>query len=149
MVDSWKEFPSEAAVRARIEQFMNTLATGDLEASFAVVPIYDYKDGIKDPNDRAYNAEHVQHAMFQFIDRQRVLKGERIVAAEPKTWLRFVEAPSKFSDDDLSFEMPEQAEGEVLINVGLKGEMTDITARLTIVNEDGGWYLCFSNFDIM
>jgi len=136
-------------VKDRIEQFMTTLATGDLEASFAVCPIYVHKAGIKDPSDRAFNADHAQKTMFRFMKRQAALESaDTIVATDPKTWLRFVEPPSKFSADELAFEMPD-GEGPVLINVGLDGEVSDITAKFLPIEDAGRWHLCFSTFDIM
>lgn len=146
-IHHWESAPDEPAIREHLDRFTRALATGNLEAAFALCPVYEGE--LKDPTDRAFYETYIGHAIFQFVDQQAAIEGEVYVADKPETWLRFVSPMSEISDDELGFEMPPRGEGEILANVALKGEVTDITGRWHVAEVDGRWHVCFSNFDIL
>jgi hypothetical protein len=51
--------------------------------------------------------------------------------------------------DDVGEGTQATEDGEVLANVHLCGEVTDITARYYLMEHEGKWVLAFMNFDVM
>jgi hypothetical protein len=145
---SWDSYPTEAEVKARIDEFTAALARGDLTSAFQICPVV--VDGeTKHPADKAFFEGYLDHAVYQFLDGQSALDGEELDEDNKASWLRFLTSPLSHGEDELGFEMPDAEGGEVLINVPLKSEMTDITARYRIKDAAGKWHLYFENFDVM
>ncbi|MBX3233425.1 MAG: hypothetical protein KIT84_37640 [Labilithrix sp.] len=109
--------------------------------------------------------EHLSHAMFSSIDGQHAVRDDLggAKADDPATWCKLVTPPGDVGFD-MSLDFPNDSgeeyddvpddtrasgDGEVLANVHLKGESTDITGRYTLMTKDGVWTLAFSNFDVM
>ena len=137
---SWGERPSEDEIKSRIDEFMRALQRADLVQAFALCPL----EGV-DVSDRAALFEYLSHAMFQFLD-----EAEGAQLEEPHTWLRSLTPPSECSYEDFALEIDDDEDGgEVLANVYLNGEVSDITARYDLNKRSGRWLLTFENFDIM
>ncbi len=145
---SWDSYPTEGEVKARVDEFTAALARADFATAFAICPVVS--DGAtKHPADKPFFDEYLEHAIYQFIEDQSVLDGEELDEDNKATWLRFLTSPLSHGAEELGFEMPEGEEGVVLINVPLKSEMTDITARYRLADAAGKWHLYFENFDVM
>lgn len=147
-LSSWVSYPTPDEVKARIDEFTSALARGDLPRAFAICPVRE--DGeVKNPADHAFFDTFLRQTILQFVEDQAVLDGEALDEEKPLTILRFLTSPLPHTAEELAFEMPDAGPGEVFINVPVKGEMTDITARYSLHDVAGAWHLYFDNFDIL
>lgn len=166
---TWDDLPTKGELKGRINAFLRAFRDGDLTTAFAQCPPMTFVkgEGLKVRTDLtgAALAEHLSHAMFQFVEGQSVAEEalEGAVAAEPSTWCRVITPPGDVEYESLALDFPGRDEddddapdetratedGEVLANVHLCGEVTDITARYYLLEHDGKWVLAFGNFDVM
>lgn len=170
MVQNWSEAPTKAQIKARIDAFLRAFHAGNVTAAFEQCPplVWVKDEGMKLRTDLHGEelGEHLSHAMFQFIEGQHVVKGDlaNAKADRPETWCKLITPPGDVDFADLSLDFPNESgeeyddvpddaraseDGEVLANVHLNGEATDITGRYQLLNEGGVWTLAFSNFDVM
>jgi hypothetical protein len=170
----WTALPSRAQIKARIDAFLRAFCQGELGQAFRLCPPLVYTEGqgmsLRSDLSGAELAEHLSHAMYQFIEMQSAAADAlaNAVATEPATWCQVVTPPGDADYADLSLEFPgvydedddieldevpddarATEEGEVLANVHILGEVTDITGRYSLERHGDGWILAFSNFDIM
>lgn len=91
--------------------------------------------------------------MFPSIEGQRAVATMRKggAAAKRETWAKVITPPSGGGYAELSLDSPagddeDRAgeEEEVLANVHLAGEVTDITGRYRLERFEGGWVLSFA-----
>jgi len=170
MAQTWTEAPTKGQIKARIDAFLRAFHSGDLKGAFEHCPPVKFvkgegmrlETGLAEPE----LAKRVAETMFQFIEGQSVVEDDLATAKadEPATWCKLVTPPADYDYDGLSFEFSSDSDeeyddvpddtvandsGEVLANVRLKGESTDITGRYALLEKDGVWSLGFSNFDVM
>lgn len=145
---SWDAYPSEGEVKARIDEFIAALARADLATAFEICPVVAEGE-TKHPADKAFFDVYLDEAIYQFIEEQSALDGETLDPDNKETWLRFLTSPLSHGAEELAFEMPGGGPGEVVINVPVKSQMTDITARFRLADAAGKWHLYFENFDIL
>lgn len=65
---------------------------------------------------------------------------------KPATWLSGITPPAELEYEDLELEVDDD---EVIANVYLDGEVTDIACRYRLKEKKGTWHLYFENFDIL
>lgn len=169
----WTSKPSNEQLQQRIDAFMTALSAADLKRAFAICPCTEFESA-----NKAKMFEYLEHAMFQFLvdseededdedaddddededdeedeeesdddeDEDDEEADEPAVLEKPKTWLTMITPPSECDFDDFQLEV----EGdEVMANVYVDGEVSDITARYRLEKKKNGWRLCFENFDVM
>lgn len=166
---TWDELPTKGELKARVDAFLRAFRDGDLTAAFRQCPPTTFVkgEGLKVRTDLtgAALAEHLAHAMYQFVEGQSVAEEalEGAVATDPSTWCRVITPPGDVEFESLALDFPGRDEddddaaddtratedGEVLANVHLCGEVTDITARYYLREHEGKWVLAFMNFDVM
>ena len=170
MTQTWTEAPTKGQIKSRIDAFLRAFNAGDLKAAFEQCPPVKFVKGegmtLRTGLGEQELAQIASETMFQFIKGQSVVDDEikSAKADEPMTWCKLVTPPADYDYEGLSFEFSSDSEeeyddvpddtaandsGEVLANVRLKGEETDITARYALLEKDGVWSLGFSNFDVM
>lgn len=172
----WDELPTKGELKARIDAFLRAFQKGDLTTAFRQCPpmVFVKDEGLKVQEDLegAELIEHLSHTVFQFLEGQSVAEDalEDAVAEDPSTWVGVITPPGDVDFEDLSLDFPwrdedddedydeddevpdetrAKEEGEVLANVHLCGECTDITAKYYLMEYEGKWVLCFGNFDVM
>lgn len=168
MMSTWDELPSKGQLKERIDAFLRAFHAADFDEAFRQCPplVYEKDKGmiLRPGLAAAERAQHLSHAMFQAIDGQSAIEGKAsgAVATKPETWCMFITPPKEVDYADLSLQFPggdddddgpddarAEEEGEVLANVHLEGEVTDITGRYSLMQHDGKWILAFENFDVM
>jgi hypothetical protein len=136
-------------LREHINAFTTALSKGDFVRAFTLCPAMTWKKPeFADPRDTAFFENFLSHAIFQAIDGQEVIEGSTYSEDDPKSWCKLITPPKAVNYEDMNLEVPDK-EGEVLANVHLKGECTDITGRYRLVQRDGRWLLTLSGFEIM
>ncbi len=135
----WTSKPSDEQIQQRIAAFMGALSTADLQRAFAICPCDAF-----DPANKEAMFEHLEHAMFQFMIISKEGAEEAPVLEKPETWLTGITPPS--SSEELQLEV---SGDEVMANVFINGEVTDITARYRLEENDQVWGLRFENLDVM
>ncbi len=147
---SFKTYPSSAALEKHIDAFMTALSKAEIEKAFTLCPALTWKKPeLADPKDKKFFERFLGHALFEAIESQEVIEGLEFDEGDPASWLGFITPPSKVKFKDVNLSAPEQGEGEVLFNVHLRREVTDITARFRLLERGGGWILAFSSFEVM
>ncbi len=137
----WTSKPSDEQIQQRIVAFMGALATAELERAFAICPCDAF-----DPANKEAMFEHLEHAMFQFMIISKEGAEEAPVLEKPETWLSGITPPPSSELEALQLEI---SGDEVMANVFIDGEVTDITARYRLEEKDQVWRLHFENLDIM
>ena len=150
----WKVFPSPKDVRARINTFITELQKANFSVAFSICPAITRsgkKPTFLDTTKAAAVSKFVGHALFQAIEGQEAIEVlvEPVIEASPVTWCGLLTPPSKVKYKDLNLSMPEGERGEVLANLHLTREVTDVTGRYELLSVEGGWLLAFSNFGVM
>lgn len=152
---TWKNSPTPRELERHINAFVTELSKADFAAAFELCPAL-LKMGntptFLDPSDKKRVRAFVSHALFQAIEAQEIFEDqeEEIAEDEPKKWCKLITPPAKVKYEDLNLDAPEPGQtGEVLANVHLCAEATDITGRYRLLQMDGEWVLAFSNFEVM
>ena len=153
----WETWPTETMVKKHINEFIEALSKADFQKAFTLCPVKKTwkKPGFFDPSEPTFPKfvrKFVEHALFSAIDGQECMEDfeDEIEPSKPESWCRFITPPGKLGYADLALTMPDKdSEGEVLANVALNDEISDITGRYELVLRDEKWVLSFSNFDVM
>ncbi|MBS2017445.1 MAG: hypothetical protein JST00_31470 [Deltaproteobacteria bacterium] len=170
MPKTWSEAPTREQLKTRIDAFLRAVHAADFEGAFEHCPPCTFVKGegmkVRAGLRGKELADHLAHSMFQAIDGQSAVEEELASARAdaPETWCKLITPPADVDYDSLSLDFPNESgeeyddvpddtrassDGEVLANVHLKGECTDITGRYLLLEEGGVWTLAFSNFDVM
>jgi hypothetical protein len=164
---TWPAWPTKKQILERIDAFLSAFQHGDLGAAFRHCPPLVFVKGegpvLRTDLDDDALARHLSHAMFMAIDGQEVVETQlgNAIAEDPRTWCALITPPSRVGYADVNLDFPggegvddpddtvATEAGEVLANVHLGGEVTDITGRYELVERDGAVLLAFANFDVM
>lgn len=173
-IASWDQLPTKGELKERIDAFLRAVHEARFDDAFAICPLESFVQGtgmvIKTGLDAAAIREQLQATMFQFIEAQQIVRQalQSAKADDPTTWCHLITPPAEVDFEDISLDFPFDDEesdvedvedapdstraaedGEVLANVHLRREVTDITGRYALTEHDGRWILTFHNFDIM
>jgi len=173
-IAGWDELPTKGELKARIDAFLRAVHEARFDEAFSICPLESFVKGtgmvVQTDLPPEAIREQLRATMFQFIEGQQVVR-EVLASAkaeDPRTWCAWITPPGEVGFEDICLEFPfddedEDADdledapdstratedGEVVANVHLRGEVTDITGRYALTEHDGRWILTFHNFDIM
>lgn len=147
--DTWGHFPSQEEVLDRVEEFIEKLADGELEAAFTICPVFDPQQGLVEADDTSFFESFLHHAVYQFLEAYAE-EDDAMDEDDPISWLAIITPLSEITDEDWNIEMPEEdEESEVVVDLAIQGELSDISARFDLIEMDGDWLLCFGNLDVL
>lgn len=173
-IATWDELPTKGELKTRIDAFLRAIRDARFEEALAICPLEAFVKGegmvLRIGLSKGELREQLRSTMFQFIESQRVVRDalESAKAEDPETWCTLITPPSDVDFEDICLDFPFESEdededeledapdstratgdGEVLANVHLAGEVTDITARYSLGEREGKWFLAFHHFDVM
>jgi hypothetical protein len=139
---TWPSRPDERTVRDHIDRFFRAVHDADLTRAIALCPIYTYRDPLLlGPDDEAGVAGVRENI-------QDILGGYDYIDIDDEAWPTHVTPPSEVGYAQLGLVVPDD-KGDVLANVFVDGEVTDVTAIFALVSAGGAWQLAFKMLKVM
>jgi hypothetical protein len=137
---TWGTFPSELDIRDRIEAFFQAIHGNRVEDAFTLCPLATERGLVG-----ADEVDDVDRALDAMRD---VLAYDGYVDDEDPRWYRHVTPPSGAEYENVDLIVPD-GDGDVLANVFVDDQVSDITAVFALMGTGDRWTLAFRRLQIL
>jgi hypothetical protein len=129
----WMSRPDQVAVQEQIDQFFRAVAAGDFRGAFSLCP------QVASDADTEAVMEHMKGEMVGW---------DYVPPEDAEHWYRHITPPADVAYEGVNLAMPDN-EGEVLANVIVDRQATDLTAFFNLTKQGDHWGLRFRMFHVM
>jgi hypothetical protein len=150
----WSEAqPTKEQIKLHINEFLTAISQFNFDHAFYLCPVYTYesKKLIADNSQAPYTANSVAN-MYDLIDGYGYLddhkKNHKISFFDFQSWCHHITPPKLVDYENVNLDVHSES-GEVLANVHIDYQVTDITSIFSLVKEDSVWVLCFKMFKVL